>query len=387
MGNMKNIRRTISAFIVLCLFMSIILTGCVVRTSKVEDDSNKETMETVNSESKNQKDKDSTNTESKNIDENNQEDGKQNVQQNTESNEQLNNLDKPEFIKAETENQITIIDPFEQEITMDKKPERVVVLVNSILDLWYMAGGTAIARVTGKENVPPEAEDLEEVGGTASPNVEKIVALKPDLVIMSSSRPEHRELKEIMEQSNINYLFVDYLLYEDFINYLDLFTRITGREDLFEGSITEINNKVKDIVKLVSEQQSPKVLIISATSQRVQCELPTGITGDMVRILAAENIAAEYSLAEGGTKIEFSLERIVEKDPDVILITTAGDVEKAKSRIKEDIESNQAWAGLRAVKEGNVHYLPKDLYLYKPNARYPEAIENLAKILYPEVFK
>jgi iron complex transport system substrate-binding protein len=386
MKNMKNIRRAISAFMVLCIFMTITLTGCVVRTSKVEDDNN-ETIETVNSENKNQKDKDSAKTESKNVQENNQEVGKQNVQQNTEPNEKANNLDKPEFIKAETESQITITDPFDHEITIDKKPERVVVLVNSILDLWYMAGGTAVARVTGTENVPPEAEDLEEVGGTASPNVEKIVALKPDLVIMSSSRPEHRELKEIMEQSNISYLFVDYLLYEDFINYLDLFTRITGREDLFESSITEINNKVQDTANLVSEQQSPKVLIISATSKRVQCELPTGITGDMVRILGAENIAAEYSLAEGGTKIEFSLERIVEKDPDVILITTAGDVEKAKSRIKEDIESNQAWAGLRAVKEGNVHYLPKDLYLYKPNARYPEAIENLAKILYPEVFK
>jgi ABC-type Fe3+-hydroxamate transport system substrate-binding protein len=296
MKNMKNIRRAISAFMVLCIFMTITLTGCVVRTSKVEDDNN-ETIETVNSENKNQKDKDSAKTESKNVQENNQEVGKQNVQQNTEPNEKANNLDKPEFIKAETESQITITDPFDHEITIDKKPERVVVLVNSILDLWYMAGGTAVARVTGTENVPPEAEDLEEVGGTASPNVEKIVALKPDLVIMSSSRPEHRELKEIMEQSNISYLFVDYLLYEDFINYLDLFTRITGREDLFESSITEINNKVQDTANLVSEQQSPKVLIISATSKRVQCELPTGITGDMVRILGAENIAAEYSLA------------------------------------------------------------------------------------------
>jgi iron complex transport system substrate-binding protein len=190
-----------------------------------------------------------------------------------------------------------------------------------------------------------------------------------------------------MEQSNISYLFVDYLLYEDFINYLDLFTRLQAGKIYLRAALLKLIIRCKTLQNLVSEQQSPKVLIISATSKRVQCELPTGITGDMVRILGAENIAAEYSLAEGGTKIEFSLERIVEKDPDVILITTAGDVEKAKSRIKEDIESNQAWAGLRAVKEGNVHYLPKDLYLYKPNARYPEAIENLAKILYPEVFK
>jgi iron complex transport system substrate-binding protein len=64
-----------------------------------------------------------------------------------------------------------------------------------------------------------------------------------------------------------------------------------------------------------------------------------------------------------------------------------GDVEKCRARVKEDIESNQAWASLRAVREGNVHYLPKDLYIYKPNERYPEAVENLAKILYPGAYK
>ncbi|MBG0765459.1 MAG: ABC transporter substrate-binding protein, partial [Tissierellales bacterium] len=49
-------------------------------------------------------------------------------------------------------------------------------------------------------------------------------------------------------------------------------------------------------------------------------------------------------------------------------------------------QSNDAWNSLTAVKEGRVYYLPKDLYLYKPNARYPEAFKGLAEIVYPEVF-
>ena len=295
--------------------------------------------------------------------------------------------DKPRFIiKSETESQITIVDPLNNEVTLDKKPQRVVVLMNSILDLWYMAGGTAVARVSGTVNVPPEAEKIEEVGSVGSPNIERIIALKPDLVIMTSTMAAHRELKDVFEQNKIKYLYVNYMVYDDFISYLDLFTRITGREDIFKTRVADIKNKINSTIKKVSAQKKPKVLILFATTKSVQCELPSGLVGDMVNMLGADNIVKD-SPAKGATKVEFSMERIVERDPDIILITTMGDVEKCRARVKEDIESNQAWASLRAVREGNVHYLPKDLYIYKPNERYPEAVENLAKILYPGAYK
>ena len=187
-------------------------------------------------------------------------------------------------------------------------------------------------------------------------------------------------------KNKIKYLYVDYKVYDDFINYLDLFTRLTGREDIFKTNVTKIIDDVNNIVKKVSDLPKPKVLIVFATTKSVQCEMPQGLIGDMVNILGAANIASDSPI-EGSTKAEFSMERIVERDPDIILITTMGDVEKCKARIKEDIESSQAWGGLRAVKEGNVDYLPKDLFIYKPNAKYPEAIENLAKILYPGAYK
>ncbi|NSW91380.1 MAG: ABC transporter substrate-binding protein [Firmicutes bacterium] len=294
--------------------------------------------------------------------------------------------DRPKFIKNETETQITLVDPLDNEVTLDKKPQRVVILMNSILDLWYMAGGTAIARVSGTENVPPEAEGIEQVGNVGSPNIERIIALEPDLVIMTSTMAAHRELKDIFEQNRIKYLYVNYMVYDDFINYLDLFTRLTGREDIFKTEVAAIKDKVNNTIKKVSSQKKPKVLILFASSTSVKCELPSGLVGDMVNMLGADNIVKDSPVKED-TKVEFSMERIVERDPDIILITTMGDVEKAKARIKEDIESNQAWAALRAVKEDNVHYLPKDLYIYKPNARYPEAVENLAKILYPGVYE
>ena len=146
-----------------------------------------------------------------------------------------------------------------------------------------------------------------------------------------------------------------------------------------------MKEQVENTVKKVSGREGPKVLILFSSSKSVTCELPGALTGDMADMLGAENIVSDIPI-EGSTRVQFSMERIVERDPDIILITTMGDVEKCKDRIKEDIESNQAWGALRAVKEGNVYYLPKEFYIYKPNAKYPEAVEYLAKILYPGVY-
>lgn len=290
------------------------------------------------------------------------------------------------FILNETGADITVADPDGREAVLKKKPQRVAVLINSMLDLWYLAGGTAAARVSGEESVPPEAENIEQVGSYGNPNTEKLIALRPDLVILSSTMSSHRELRDILEQSNISSLYVNYSVYDDFVNYLDLFTRLTGREDLFVTRIAEIRGDVEAVTVKTRDLEKPRVLIVMATGTSVQCELPVSLVGDMVRRLGAENIAADQSTGNKA-RVEFSMERIVERDPDVILATTMGDVEKSRSRLREDIESNAAWAGLRAVKEGRVYYLPKDLYTYKPNARYPEAMEGLAKILYPEAFE
>ncbi|HZK25356.1 MAG TPA: ABC transporter substrate-binding protein [Oscillospiraceae bacterium] len=295
-----------------------------------------------------------------------------------------NDYQTPELIRAEDERSITIMDPLGNEVVITKEPKKVVVLMNSLLDLWYLAGGTAVGRVSGTENVPPEAESIEILGSVGSPNLEKIIAMQPDLIIMTSTMAAHREIKDVFAQNKIETLYCEFYDYQDFFENLDVFTRITGRRDIFETDISQLDDEVKEIVDKTVDERKPKVLILFASSKSVTCELPTAQTGNMVDILGGENIVTD-TLAEGDVRVNFSLEKIVESDPDVILITTMGDLEECKARIKEDVSSNQAWAGIRAVKEGNIHYLPKDLFMYKPNVRYPEAFAYLANILYPGV--
>ena len=81
---------------------------------------------------------------------------------------------------------------------------------------------------------------------------------------------------------------------------------------------------------------------------------------------------------------EISLEEIIAADPDFIFITVMGArVDDALTYMQTHFESNPAWASLSAVRSGRCVVLPKELFHYKPNARWGESYAYLAKILYP----
>ena len=93
----------------------------------------------------------------------------------------------------------------------------------------------------------------------------------------------------------------------------------------------------------------------------------------MLADLGCVNIAD----SETGLLENLSLETIVAEDPDYIFVVVQGSD-------PADALSNPAWEGLTAVREGRYHVMDQRLYNVKPNARWGEAYEKLADILYPE---
>lgn len=363
---MKNIKR-------IAVLLIFILTVTSFTACSKKDDSSKTTVADEN----NTVDADKDDSSEKETDSSND----------TEKESQEKDSEElPDFIIEDTDTTITYINPLGNEQTVTKNPEKVVVLMNSILDIWYLSGGEAIARVSGKTNVPEAAMDIEDVGKVNAPSVEKILSLEPDLVILSSGRSQHIEMEDILKDNDIEYAYVDVSTnpYDSFIDVLRLFTKITGRDDIYEAEIKELKDNVNAICDKVKDEEKPDVVILFGSSKYVKAQLPNGLVGNMVEMLGANNIITDAPVKNSST-VDFSLEKILEEDPDVILVVPMGDLEKVKARMKEDLESNEAWGTLTAVKEGNVNYLPPELFHYKPNARYPEAFEYLAKILYPQV--
>ncbi|MFH0727778.1 MAG: ABC transporter substrate-binding protein [Pseudomonadota bacterium] len=291
----------------------------------------------------------------------------------------------PSLVAEETPDTLTYLSPDNQRRVLHKRPARTVVLLTSLLDLWYEAGGKAVGRCAGELNVPDAAKDLPVLGTFANPNIEKLISLAPDLVI-SSDVGAFRAMIPILEASGIEYALVRYVNYGDYLSLIELFGKLNGSETHCRQVIERTAAQVDSVVARCPRASGPKVVIVFTSPNLVSCETADSQTGFMVQLLGGKNIISGGP-SETGTRINFSLERLVLLDPDLVLINTMGDPKDCKARLHQELAGNSAWSALRAVREGRVHYLPKSLFLFKPNAAYPEAVRYLAALFYPDLFE
>ncbi len=284
------------------------------------------------------------------------------------------------------EEDVVFIDETGEEVIIKKNPQRVIVLQNSLMEIWDQAGGTVVGRVEESEDkIVENAMSAEVVGGVGSPSLEKILSLQPDLVIVANSYTAQKEIIPSLKQNNIQVASLYNNLLEDYYRTMRLFTAITEREDLYKNHVNEIQKKVDEIVSKAPADKNYKAIVMFATAKNITVRNSDTMVGEMLKDLNVINIS-DSADSSADTKT-FSIEKILQEDPDFIFVQTMGsDLEKITERLKSDALENPAWASLTAVKEGRYIVLPKDLYLYKPNNRYPEAYEGLAKMIYPEVY-
>ncbi len=288
---------------------------------------------------------------------------------------------------AETDSTVTVVDSRGKHVTIPRKPQRVLPIYTSYLNLWYECGGVAIGRPTTQAaRIPSTARDLPTIGHVTTPNMEKVLALKPDLVLMRYGFAGHTRLAPMLEKAGIAYLSLTYEDYHDYLRVVDLFTRLTGRDDIRADSLSRIKARVDSLVARIPEGDGPRVLILFGSAGGVVVKLPESLVGSMVHDLGGVNIARDAQLTSDQMQI-FSMERVVERDPEVVLVQTMGSPKMVKRKVRTDIESNPAWKTISAVRNNRVHYLPMNGFLYKPNKQFPECYEYLAKLLYPDAFE
>ena len=312
---------------------------------------------------------------------------------------------------------VSFIDAIDDRVTIRKRPERVVCLYDSYLELWDLAGGKVIGRVESKRTVPEPSKDAEVIGKTGAASIEKIIALEPDLVILSPTMNGQNNLIDMLKQNKISYIAIKYQNVMEYLKVLKIFTELTGRNDLYIKNGVEVVNRVKEIVFKVAEsnriingdgaevngtvnnelennsneRKTIKILLLFATSRGITVKLPNSSVGSMLEDLGTMNIASGlaggFGVLDAETQI-FSLEKIIEENPDFIFVESmGGTVQETKNMIDTELGKNNAWNSLDAVRNCRLIYLEKELYTYKPNTRYPEAYEKLARTLYPEVFR
>lgn len=289
-----------------------------------------------------------------------------------------------ENIKAQTKDYLTITDDLNRVVVLEKKPERIITLSPSFLEPLGAVNAKLIARPSTKETMPEFAQNLEEVGAVYNINIEKVIALQPDLVIAYEGM--HDKFLPILETNKIPVIVVKMKTYQDVIEKLNLFAEITGEKEKGTALAASMNDKVQAVINKTPKEHK-KIAILHSTAKSVTVELEGSIAGSTAMMLGFNNIASgSKALEKDPDSTPYSLEKLVERDPDMIFVVTMGRMEDIKKRMLADIESNPAWNSLNAVKNKKVYFLPQELFLLNPGLRYPEAVETMAKTAYPEVF-
>lgn len=282
------------------------------------------------------------------------------------------------------EGEIVFTDDTGAVVEVMKKPERTAVLMGSYADIWLNASGVIIASVQDAADRGLIDESVEIVGSGKEVNAEQLLAVKPDFVILSKDYPNHMELDQLLTDAGIAHAYFQVDSFEQYMNVLNIFTDIMDNKEAYETYGLKVKQNIDAIFnQLADKEGNQKVLLLRAYSTGMKAKAADNFVGEMLDELKADNIAEHAQILLD----ELSMEVVLKENPEIIFVTMMGsDTQSAIDYVQSEMQS-EAWQQVDAVINDKVIFLDKELYHYKPNARWDEAYEGLAKVLYPDLFK
>ncbi len=265
-----------------------------------------------------------------------------------------------------------------------QKGARVVCCYGSFAECWLLSGGKLVGVTSDAldEGRLGDEKHIEIVGSVKELDLEKIVSLSPDYIMLSADLAAHIKLAQSFSELRIAHGFFRVDTFSDYAELMKSFCDVNGRPELYEKNVLSVKEKIDAIKAKIPKENGKSVLLMRAYSSGIKAKTDDNLAGVILKEFGLSNIASEVpSLLEN-----MSVEHIVARDPDYIFVLTMGSEEGAAAYLRDNIENNPAWSGLAAVKNGNYKILPKELFHYKPNEKWAESYEYLAKIIFPDIF-
>lgn len=282
---------------------------------------------------------------------------------------------------------VTFTDDTGAEVTVEN-PQRVVACMGSFASMWELAGGTLVGASDDAFTLSDydlTSADVQKVGDFSNPNLESIIALEPDFVIMTSGSggrggdSNQADLKAALAASNIPVACFQVTTFADYERMMRTLCDITGRDDLYERNAQATADRIDAITAKVPAGEAPSALVLTTFSGGTRVQASSTMTGSMLAELGVKNLADENpSLLK-----DFSLESIIEMNPDYIFVVPMGNDDAAAMKALEDqTAANPAWSTLDAVQNGRYVTLDPHLFQYKPNERWDQSYQVLFDALY-----
>lgn len=268
----------------------------------------------------------------------------------------------------------TVKDSNGNEVTIEKEPKRIVSVAPNVTELIFSLGkGDELVGRTDYCDYPEAAKKVQSIGSLTDPNVEKIIELKPDVVIASTHFKE--DVAKKLQGLGIKVV----ILYDSkdlngAYNSINTLGKIVNAGSKANDLVSSIKNKISVVQEKVKGQKSPKVYYVVGFGK----DGDFTATGDTF-ISQMINLAGGDNIAKDATDWKYSLEKIIENDPEYIVVSKNYDMKKL-------FETTAGYKDLSAVKNNKVIEIDDNL-LNRQGPRLGEGVEALAKIFYPDTFK
>ncbi len=278
---------------------------------------------------------------------------------------------------------VSFTDDLGQEFNI-QRPQRVAAMIGSFADIWCLAGGrNSLAAAAGDTWTSFDlglGENVLNLGAVKEPNLEVLISARPDFILASCNTSANLNLQQTFAEMGINAAYFDVQNIDDYLNMLKICTMLTGCEENYKIYGQDVEAQVM-AARERQDGSEPEVLCLRATGSGVKAKSSRdNLLGEMLKDMGCRNIAD----SETGLLEELNIEAIIQADPRYIFAVMQGsNSEKAQKAFEAALSSNPAWNELTAVKEGRFYVLEHELFNLKPNARWGQAYEKLADILYP----
>lgn len=266
----------------------------------------------------------------------------------------------------------------QKEETTEKKPSVVAATVSGaqVLD---KLDANVVGVPTTKMTLPEKLKGLPEVGQAMSPDLEIVASLEPDVFVMDNMFKE--KVEESMKKYDLDTFYFDTSTYTNFLTSIEKLGNKIGQEKEATKVINELKYVEKEAVKN-KKGEAPKVAIIFGGGENFMLATESSYLGDLVKTVGAKNITNNLDTSVKSPYIQFSLEQILEQNPDYILRFAHGEIEQTKKAFDSAFDKNPAYKELDAVKNNKVIDLDPSIFNVSANLQVKEAIKTLGETFY-----
>ena len=268
--------------------------------------------------------------------------------------------------KPSPESAHTFTDEIGRTLNVKPNPQRIVSLAPSITETLFVLGlDDRIVGVTSFCDYPPEAKAKERVGDTQKPGLEKIISLKPDLVIISTASQLEQAVRHL-EELRIPVYVSNPLNLEGLLTSIVRIREITGVPARAHEITGQMRSRIEAVSARISLRPQPRVFLILGCEPLITVGGPSFIS-DLIAHAGGRSISAQEAMDYP----QFSLETAVARQPEVIFLQAGN--EALPARLAET----------PAAREGRVYKLD-DALLLRPGPRIVDGLEEMAERIHPE---